>query len=949
MSSPRIPVSTYRLQFSREFQFKDAEDLVPYLHELGISDVYSSPRFRPRRGSSHGYDVTHPARVNADLGTEDEFGDLCAKLKSYDMGLLLDIVPNHMAASHENDWWADVLEHGPASAFASYFDINWHPQITKAAFLQDGKVLVPVLGDLYGGVLHSGKLTLGVDEHGIYLNYFERRFPIDSGSCSLVLDACAAAAAANSLDDASGVLLELSGFSRRIPSRDGLSTEQAAARAELCRELDQRLFLLHRDHLQARLVIDITLREFGADPVRMHQLLQRQAYRLAHFRIASEEINYRRFFDINDLVSLRVELPGVFEARHAAVRELLEAGRITGVRVDHIDGLYDPLEYLKRLQELAGGAGKLFVVVEKILGAGEAIPKEWPVAGTTGYDFLNVVNDLFLDSAGYARLEQEHRRRTGDDQSFADLCYDCNRLVMRKLFAGEVERLLLDLLQIAARHWIARDVPGSEIKRVLVEVTACLPVYRTYADAEGIKHADRRVLERTLALARRRMGPSVNLAAWQFLREVLLLEPPSYDPELCVEYLGFLRSWQQFTGPVMAKGLEDTAFYRNASLLSRNEVGGDPLRESPPGSPEQAHQFFKVRQRQSPHSLNATSTHDTKRSEDVRARINVLSEAPDRWLGALGQWLRLNAPLRSRVEGREVPSPDEEIRIYQTLLGAWPFEPEQQEAFRPRMDQFLRKACREAKLHSGWIEPNEPYEAALLRFANGLVQADAGSRFQKSFRALWRVVAYHGAWNSLSQLLIKITAPGVPDLYQGTELWAFHLVDPDNRGPVDYGKRRELLAQLREIRASSNRRRVLDLARTWQDGRIKMLVADTALDFRRDRAALFAEGEYVPLQSEGPKAECMFAYARRLGPHWAVTLAPRRTVSLSGSRKALGAKARWDGTELVLPASAPSRWTNLFTGSVVAGAKRKPEQTLDLAACLDGFPVSVLIGDRQKE
>src|SRR5581483_3197019 len=301
---------------------------------------------------------------------------------------------------------------------------------------------------------------------------------------------------------------------------------------------------------------------------------------------ASEEINYRRFFDINDLVSLRVELPGVFEARHAAVRELLEAGRITGVRVDHIDGLYDPLEYLKRLQELAGGAGKLFVVVEKILGAGEAIPKEWPVAGTTGYDFLNVMNDLFLDSAGYARLEQEHRRRTGDDQSFADLCYDCNRLVMRKLFAGEVERLLLDLLQIAARHWIARDVPGSEIKRVLVEVTACLPVYRTYADAEGIKHADRRVLERTLALARRRMGPSVNLAAWQFLREVLLLEPPSYDPELCVEYLGFLRSWQQFTGPVMAKGLEDTAFYRNASLLSRNEVGGDPLRESPPGSPE---------------------------------------------------------------------------------------------------------------------------------------------------------------------------------------------------------------------------------------------------------------------------------------------------------------------------------------------------------------------------
>ena len=710
MGELRIPVSTYRIQFSRDFRFKDAEDLIPYLHQLGITDLYSSPRFRPRRGSSHGYDVTHPRRVNPELGSEEEFEDLCAKLKNYDMGLLLDIVPNHMAASHENEWWEDVLEHGPASAFADYFDIDWHPQITKAAFLQDGKVLVPVLGDLYGEVLNSGKLTLGLDERGIYLAYYERRFPIDSGTCSAVLEACAAAAASDGLSEAAATLLELSEFSRSIPPRENLPPGGGAARASLCRELDYRLFLLHRDSLETRLAIDRGMRELAADPARMHELLDKQAYRLAHWRIASEEINYRRFFDINDLVSLRVELPQVFEARHAALREHVEAGRVTGLRVDHVDGLYDVLQYLQRLQALVSdpaGSSPFYIVVEKIVGAREALPGDWPVSGTTGYDFLNAVNDLFIDPAGLEQLEDEHRRITGNSQPFADLCYECNRLVMRQLFAGEVERLNHELSRIAARHWMARDIPVSELKRALVEVTACLPVYRTYATDRGMADADRQMLGRTLEIARERMGASVNIAAWQFLREVLLLEAPDYDPALATGYLDFLRRWQQFTGPVMAKGLEDTAFYRNASLISRNEVGGDPLRETPPRSVEQVHEFFLDRQKHWPHTLNTTSTHDTKRSEDVRARINVLSEMPDRWARSLRQWRRLNRSLRSTLDGSKVPSADEEIRICETLLGAWPFDPAEEPEFRERVSQFLRKACREAKLHSDWLEPNE--------------------------------------------------------------------------------------------------------------------------------------------------------------------------------------------------------------------------------------------------
>lgn len=947
----RTPVATYRIQFSREFRFTDAYELVPYLHQLGITDLYSSPRFQPLRGSSHGYDVTSPDRVNPALGSEAEFDDLSERLRNYDLGLLLDIVPNHMAASYENEWWADVLEHGPASTYADYFDIDWHPQITKATFLQNGRVLVPVLGDMYGDVLQSGQLSLGLEDSGFYLTYYERRFPIDPGTYSPLLETCAAVAAAEGLGETEASLRELGSFSERIPPREGLTAPQASARFEACRELTHRLFLLHRDDHRTRLAVERGLVEFAGQPDRMHGLLERQAYRLAQWRIAAEEINYRRFFDINDLVSLRVELPHVFEARHATIGELVRSGHVTGLRVDHIDGLYEPGDYLDRLQRFLGGSAEtpaVYVVVEKVLGAEEALPQGWPAAGTTGYDFLNVVNDLFLDADGLEQIEQSYLEMTGVRQPFSELCYECNRQAMRQLFAGEVERLTVFLSKLAARHWIARDLPASELRAALVEITACLPVYRTYATGEGLTVAERGLLERTLQLAKVRMGSSVNVRAWQFLREVLLLEAPSYDPDLQPEYLAFLRRWQQFTGPVMAKGLEDTAFYRRASLISRNEVGGDPLRETPPFSPQHVHEFFERREKLWPDTLNATSTHDTKRSEDVRARLNVLSEIPQRWNDTLAAWRRRHKALRVPAGGTQIPSPAEETMLYQTLLGVWPL-PEEGGAgaassaeFRERIGQFLRKSLREAKLNSDWLAPEEGYESSVLAFAKALLDAPAQSAFRRSFDKLAQLVAYHGAWNSLSQLVVKITAPGVPDFYQGSELWTFQLVDPDNRRPVDYARRREALQALEHVTPRGRRPLAVRLARHWQDGSIKLFVTDAGLNFRRDHSELFAKGNYIPLPAAGPRSASVFAFARRLDQHWVVTIAPRMTTALTRRQGALGSGAKWEGTKISLPADAPAAWTNLFTGRSIPTVQHGEERALDAGAALDRFPVAIL-------
>ncbi len=917
----RIPLATYRIQFNSSCRFVDARDLVPYLHELGISDLYSSPWFKPRRGSSHGYDITDPFRVNSELGTEQEFGEMAEKLRHYSMGLLLDIVPNHMAASPENPWWMDVLENGPSSEFAVYFDIDWHSTTAKAAFLQDGKVLVPVLGDVYGNVLENQELTLKIDDTGIYVRYYEHRLPLDPRTYGAVLER------ALEYDPDLDVLRVLLDQIDRLPPRDIADIDLIFTRRSLKRAIKQDLWNAYHSQLKVKKAIDEALRKLNGvrgEPRSfdaLHALLSAQAYRLAFWKIAYEEINYRRFFDINELVGLRVEVPEVFALRHERVFDLVRAGKVTGLRIDHVDGLYDPRGYLERLQSALGEP--MYVVVEKILGHHETLRPDWPACGTTGYDFVNALNGIFIQPGGLEALRASYARRTGQTEAFAEIVYASCKRVMEKLFTGEIHAMGHELGELAALDRKGRDVRLSELMQVLVEVTACLPVYRTYIRGFEIDPADRGHILRTLQLARERTSEDgISSETFAFLRRVLLLQPPYYAEDQKDRWLGFVMRWQQFSGPVMAKGLEDTAYYVYSNLISMNEVGGDPLRIDPPFNLERFHRFNLDRLERWPHSMNATSTHDSKRGEDARARINVLSEIPREFEEHLDCWWEMNAPLRRMVGGREAPAPFEEILIYQTLIGSWPGAEGATAEFAERLRQFVTKALREGKVNSSWVRPNTEYEAAVCDFAAGLLQED--SRFLDSFRKFHKKIAHYGAINGLAQALLKIASPGVPDFYQGSELWNFWMVDPDNRGPVDYRRRVELLESLHMREAAGRERLAEELAGSPEQDEAKLYVVAKALEQRRLQPELFAEGEYLPLEVAGAHARNVCAFARRRRNEWAVVATPLWLTQVAG----------WKDTALTLPPEAPHLWSNVFTGAT--------GESLRAAELFHGFPVALL-------
>ena len=910
----RAPGSTYRMQFHQGFRFVDGRDLVPYLSELGITDLYSSPRYKARRGSSHGYDITSPSRVNSELGTEEDFDELADKLRHYGMGLLLDTVPNHMAASYENPWWLDLLENGQSSAFASYFDIDWHPATTKAAALQENRVLLPVLGSTYGDVLASGQLSLKIEDTGISVRYFERRMPLDPKTYTMILRRC--------LDQNPGLaeLPALVADLERLPHRDDAGAERIQERRRQKDRLKERLWRAYQENGDIKRAVDDALIFFAGSVDELDRLLGEQAFRLAYWKIGYEEINYRRFFDINDLVGLRIESGEVFESREQKTIELVRDGKVTSLRVDHIDGLWAPECFLQRMQSAANGA---YMVVEKILGRDERLPGAWPVAGTTGYDFLNAVNGIFVQPEGLERLEEIYARRSGDDLPFAELCYRCSKEVMQTLFKGDVNYLVHCLGILAAGHRHARDIRMAELTDLLVEVTACLPVYRTYIHDFEIPGSDRGYIERTLALARRRTAPEhISDGAFDFLRSILLLDPPYYLEDQKGQWLDFVMRWQQFSGPVMAKGLEDTASYRHNSLLSLNEVGGDPLRELPPFGLAEFHEFNRKRLEEWPDTMNATSTHDTKRGEDVRARLNVLSEMPDEWDRRLERWMEWNAGRKILLNNVPAPSRSEEILIYQTLLGAWPSAPEEVEGFPRRVKEFLIKALREAKQNSSWIEPHEEYERAVQEFVDRILGDEA--QFFPDFFEFQSSLARWGALNGLSQLVLKIASPGVPDFYRGTETWQFTLVDPDNRRRVDYKQRQKMLERLRRRAGEDAVALMRDLAANPLQDEMKLWVTYKALQFRKAHLELFARGEYLPLYAQGVEAQRVCAFARRLENDWAIVVAPRWMSGLED----------WGSTELLLPDGAPSQWKDALTGLVPASWR--------IRDVLAEFPVGLL-------
>lgn len=951
----RIPSSTYRVQFSLSFRFSDAEALVPYLHDLGISDLYASPRFKARRGSSHGYDVADPMRINSELGTEEEFDRLVARLQQYGMGLLLDIVPNHMAASEENPWWTDVLENGRESPYASFFDIDWEPRGVKVETLEKERVVLPILAEPYSDVLHQQGIRLHFDDRGFSFQYEEHRLPLNPRNYHEVLQLCLlnssriAKSSRVRLEELHALSQSLTDSSAATDTRSDAPPQSVPGFKVMLWQVYQRDEAIHR-------AIDEALRAFNSGHpdflTLLHGLLSRQAYRLAHWKLAPYEINYRRFFDINDLVGLRTEDPLVFAARHSSLMQLLQEGKVSGLRVDHIDGLQDPFEYLRRLNAIptpAGGGAEervsVYTVVEKITCGREKLSVEWPVMGTTGYDFLNALNSLFVDGQGYLEIEGSYRRFTGIAQSFAEEWYQSKKQVIEQLFAADIDLLSYRLGRIAALDPGGADVSVRELVAGLGEITACLPVYRTYYRADAVLSGqDRVVLERALSDAQNRSSGEATELTFAFLRKVFCAELSLEDSEVRKAWISFITRWQQFTGAVMAKGLEDTALFSHHSLLSINEVGNDPFHEHICFEPEAFHKFNCDVSRNRPHTMNATSTHDTKWSEDVRARINVLSEMPREWGKHLRRWSRMNKRYKTIVAGKFVPTPNEEVLFYQAMLGIWPLETPNcidKRPLRSRLEEFLIKAAREAKSDTTWFSPNEMHESALRKFVSSVFAVSSSDPFLLDFLKLHREMAFWGACNSCSQLILKITAPGIPDFYQGNELWSLCLTDPDNRQAVDFRSRMAMLDKIKTRDEHWEAGRFADLLSNWFDGRLKLDLTACLLNFRRSHPTLFAGGSYLPLAVQGVHERSVFAFVRAFDDEWLMVVVSRllRRMASAGSFP-LG--AAWSTTAIELAPSMPAQWQNILTGERINFRDEKGGATAPVSLFLNHFPWAVL-------
>jgi (1->4)-alpha-D-glucan 1-alpha-D-glucosylmutase len=950
-----VPVSTYRFQFNLNFGFADAHALIPYLDALGISDLYASPYLQARAGSLHGYDISNHNRLNPEIGSEEEHERLTRELRRRGMGHLLDIVPNHMGIGHsDNHWWIDVLENGPSSAYAPFFDIDWAPLKPELT----GKVLLPVLGDQYGRVLEKGELKLRYDGSRFRIEYYDQWFPVSPKSMSLVLRRVVESmkSAPDAREEDTVELESIVTALEHLPPR--YRTDEASV-AERKREnvvSRRRVAALHEGSDAFRAALEAAIVEFNGRPGDAHsfdslaELLDDQPYRLSFWRVAAEEINYRRFFDINDLAGVRVERPEVFEATHRLILRLVEEGKVTGLRIDHPDGLYDPEAYLRELQAECirrTDGTPVYVLVEKILTGDEPLARDWPVAGTVGYDFLNRVNGLFVDRTAEPVMTATYIQFIDERQNFAELVYQRKLLILRVSLASELNVLsyLLDRISESNRRY--RDFTLGALTQALREIIASFPVYRTYVDAHArrIAEDDRAHVEQAIRLARRR-NPTTSRSVFDFIRSVLLLEwPDDLDEETYDAHARFVMKFQQVTGPVMAKGMEDTSFYIYNRLVSLNEVGGEPQHFGL--APRAFHRWISERRQNWPLAMNTSSTHDTKRSEDVRARINVLSEIPREWATRAYRWAELNAGHRKAHESDHYPDPNAEYLLYQTLVGAWPLEglnAGNHEAFVARIQAYMEKATREAKAHTSWINPNEEYDEALRAFiADVLAPGADGSygEFVRDLAELAEAIAPAGMRNSLSQTLLKLTCPGVPDLYQGQELWDLSLVDPDNRRPVDYGRREEMLrTQEKRLAEGSRAELAADLADNWRDGGVKLYLTASTLRLRRRKPALFLEGDYVPLEVEGDRGESVVAFARMAGDEVAVTIAPCRALDPSG-----GGSPDWSDHHLVGPAGILDvELHDLFTGERVVAERSGESVRIPLGDMLSRFPVALLVG-----
>ena len=1007
-----IPLSTYRLQVHGGFPLGAAAGVVDYLAALGIDTCYTSPYFAAGPGSTHGYDVADHNVVNPEAGGAAALAGLKSALAAHGLKHIVDFVPNHMGiGTGRNARWNDVLENGPSSPDAAFFDIEWEPEREELR----GKLLLPILGDQYGRVLERGELHVGFRDGALVLHYGDSEFPINPRQSPrvfrLALDPLTTLLGADS-----PALHEFQSITTSLQNLPPYTEQRPERMAERQREKDvarNRMVKLVAETPAVGEQIEAALVAFNGEAGRpdsfdaLHELLESQPYRLSYWRTASHEINYRRFFDVNTLAGLRIERPEVFAATHALLERLLRDGIVDGVRIDHPDGLFDPARYFEQLQALAvrawdqtppadpaeapladpvSGASSdpvsnptsdpvsdaisdikapqrpLYVVAEKILSASEPLPSRWAVHGTTGYNYLNDLNGLFVNSTQTRRMRRAYAKLTGRLEPFDDVAYTSKRLIMETAMASELNVLAHLLNRIGKSNRRSRDFTVESLRDVIAVVVACFPVYRTYVDELGWTTEDRAIVERAITRARR-LNPAMEGTLFDFFREVMLSRPPEdgsgprpdrrdgyppADAAEAAERLAFAMKFQQYTGPVQAKGIEDTSFYRYNLLLSLNEVGGDPDRFG--RSVEDFHHANAVRLRNWPWEMLATATHDTKLGEDTRARLNVLSEMPDEWARDVGLWTRINRHHRAIVDGEPAPDRNDEYRFYQALIGIWPPELDVVSDGVPqdlveRLQAFMSKSVKEAKLHTSWLTPNQDYEAAVTTFVERTL---AEPKFLEAFLPLQRRVARVGLVNSLAQVAMKLGSPGVPDFYQGAELWDLNLVDPDNRRPVDFELRRQLLADVDRLLALDPRERA-GAAGTMEaqfgdrrNGTIKMLLTTAGLRLRREWPELFLSGAYVPLETESTVGASVVAFARVLGERVAIFAAPRLCAGLIDEDHPVPVGERWKTSRVLLPSSLASRtFRHELTGVELKPVSTGSQSWLFAGQLFETVPVAI--------
>ncbi len=928
-SAERMPRATYRLQLHRDFTFDDATRVAPYIARLGVSHVYLSPIMAARPGSTHGYDVVDHNRLNPELGGEEGFERFSARLRELGLGLILDLVPNHVGVGSDNAAWMEVLEWGQRSPHALDFDIDW--QSSRRNLL--GKVLLPVLGAPFGVVLESGEVALRLDAAAgrISAMYYETRLPISPLDYAALLEP----AVANCEGEAARRLATL------VRDFQDLSEQKGSDRAllESARALQARLTERLAQYPELQPAIDAVLARQSSDWRALGELLDRQAYRAAYWRVSVDEINYRRFFDINDLAGLRVERQALFESMHRRVFEFIAQGKVQGLRIDHVDGLLDPGEYVERLQAAAGNVDEpIYIVIEKILAPHESLPESWPVAGTTGYDTLNLVGGLFVDPASERALSLLYRRYTRRGEAFDDLLVRSKLQILHEALASEVGVLANAVQSLSASDWHTRDFTYAGIRRALEMLIAQFPVYRPYLDRRlELSSADLRHIDWAVGRAKKAAGPA-DTSVYDFLSRLLkgeLARPDSgYDADLA---LHAAQRFQQLSGPAMAKGLEDTSFYRYFRLLAHNEVGGDPRRYAT--SISAFHRANEERLKRSPADMIGGSTHDTKRGEDARMRIAALSGLTTEWGQRLASWTRANRRWVTESGSDMLPDRNHQLYFYQTLVGAWPMELSPDDAsgasaLAERVEQALLKAVREGKERSSWTNPVDDYEQALRRFVRGALDVSRPNVFLSDFADFMQRVGWLGALSSLSQTLLRLTMPGLPDLYQGSEGWQLSMVDPDNRRPVDYAA---LEAQLERLRALPSQgsgavEALHQLMADWRSGDPKLFLVQRVLDLRRRQPLLFASGRYQGLEASGERADHVVAYQREHESAALVVVAPRLWPAIAADGE--GA-ANWDDTMLTLPAG---RYRSLFDDRAHEGGVALPMREL-----LRDFPVALLL------